>query len=734
MRFQILSSMKKIVFCIVDAVVIALTAVNVFSKFSILAVISLLFTNILSAKEITVSADTSSRLIIYGLSQLEKEIAASGNRLAIIPLDDKSKRADITIVYEKDIAPEGYVIKLSGKQLFVSGGNEKGAMYGLLEVAEQLRFNGGKLSKITAKSEEPRLEFRAIKFNLPFMAYRSSLSQTQQDFVVRDLKFWESFLDMMASNRYNVLSLWSMHPFHYMIRPANFPEACPFGDDELLSWKNFWTSLFRMAHNRGIETYIINWNTFVSPSFAFAHNVALYSVPPIHGGTGDTTKLVERYTREVITQVINEYPDLDGLGITFGERMGGQTPQQRREWLDRTVLAGMKDANRKIKFVYRAPLSANTGSGGSTSEENDSASRLHVESLDVEDAFVEFKFNWSHGHSSPRLFMVHGGELTDKYINPLPTKYKYVWTVRNEDFYVLRWGNSDFIRQFLANNSQQYVGGCFIGSEIFTPALDYTSKPGAHKTWDYHFQRQWLWYAMWGRLLYNPETSDDVFEKMLSAKYGKPVGEDALAAWQIASNNMLKFGSFHRGTADANQYAEGFSAWTAPPDHPQILFNINNIITHPVLDTVLYVNIRTWITNGRKTSGIQISPLQLAEELDRDNEKLWTLIRKLNSKKLSPSALAEINDLTAWYWFGCYFSDKLKAAVALADYRYTDNDRRNEAVEMLEKCSSHWRKYAETITRYNKDTFLFSISKDGYSWTRMQEQVDRDIELAKVQK
>jgi hypothetical protein len=27
-----------------------------------------------------------------------------------------------------------------------------------------------------------------------------------------------------------------------------------------------------MAHDRGIETYIVNWNSLVPPSFAFAHN------------------------------------------------------------------------------------------------------------------------------------------------------------------------------------------------------------------------------------------------------------------------------------------------------------------------------------------------------------------------------------------------------------------------------------------------------------------------------
>ncbi len=623
---------------------------------------------------------------------------------------------------------EGFQIVRSGKKLLVIGADEKGAMYGILDIAEQTGGNRGSIEAVKEKKEEPRFAFRAIKFNLPFMAYRSSISLTQQDFVIHDLRFWETFLDMMAKNRFNVISLWSMHPYHYMIRAKNFPEACPFDDKELLSWKNFWTQLFKMAHARGIETYIINWNTFVSPSFASAHKVALYSVGPSHAGAGDTTKLVEQYTKETITQVINEYPDLDGLGITIGERMGGLSPDERRAWLDRTIFAGMKAADRKIKFVYRAPLSANVGSGGSTSEENDLKTRQHIEQLDVSQAYVEFKFNWSHGHSSPKLFMVHGGKLTDKYRNPLPSKYKYVWTLRNEDFYVLRWGNSDFIREFIQNNGQEYVAGCFLGSEIFTPALDFTSLPGLHKTWDYHFQRQWLWYAMWGRLLYDPKTPDAIFEQMLADKYGKGTGPVALEAWKIATNNQLKFAAFHKGTADAQLYSEGFSSWG--DNIPTTLFNINNIITHPVLDTTIYINIKDWINNDEKTTGMQISPLQLAANLDSDNMKLLTLINKLKATNLSPGAAVEVNDMLAWYWFGRYFSDKIKAGVALAHYRYKGNDQRNEAIELLKICSDHWKNYASTLAIYNKESYPFIIARDEFSWKAMQSQVDKDIELA----
>ncbi len=84
------------------------------------------------------------------------------------------------------------------------------------------------------------------------------------------------------------------------------------------------------------------------------------------------------------------------------------------------------------------------------------------------------KFNWSHGHSTPKLVKVHGGALGDTYFKPTPSNYKVVWQVRNEDFFALRWGVPDFIRQHIAlNGRQDYVGGYFVGSETYIPALDY---------------------------------------------------------------------------------------------------------------------------------------------------------------------------------------------------------------------------------------------------------------------
>ncbi len=700
----------------------------------------LFFTTVIFAQEVSISASVETP-IPYGIDQLEKSLEALGITLSR-KQPGQGAQADILAITAADStlfkflpkdtktpAKEGYALFREDGKTIVYGGDSRGVMYGLIALSDQL--NAGKsLTSIEEQDVNPRFPFRAIKFNLPYMAYRSHASIAQHFTTTRDIDFWEKYLDMMAHNKFNVLSLWSLHLYHYMVIPEHFPEASQFTQIEMEEWRNFWSSLFKMAKDRGIETYIINWNTFTSPSFARVHNpdIGWYNERPWHFGNGDTTKITEEYTREIIKQVINEYPDLTGLGITLGERMGGQSADERRAWLDRTIFAGMRDADRKIKFVYRAPLSANSHSGGSTSEENDLHTRQQIEAMDTEGpVWVEFKYNWSHGHSSPNLFIVHGGELTDKYRKPLPQAYKYIWTVRNEDFFVHRWGQPDFVRDFIKNNGQEYVGGCFIGSEVFIPALDYTSKEGAHKNWEYSFERLWLWYATWGNLLYNPDTPDTFFENRLEERYGNALGEKALDAWKLAGKVPLHFASFHQGRNDLTLYTEGFTGFRE--NKHLAFFDIESFINHPVLDTIRYINIADYVKSKKRVKRGIIAPPALADSLDRIHRDALALVDEMSKAEIDETTRAELADIEAWSWYAEYFANKIRAGLALADYRINDNDRRKEAISYLEKCVNDWTRYADATTKYHKESFLYH-TKEDFDWYGMLDYVNRDLDLA----
>jgi N-acetyl-beta-hexosaminidase len=132
----------------------------------------------------------------------------------------------IRFVIDTLLGSEAYAIKIAGKQINITGGDETGLLYGSLTIAEDLR-NGIALQKIEAKSEKPKLPFRAIKYDMPWDTYRHSLALDLHSETCKDVAYWKAFLDMMAENRLNVLSLWNLHPYVYMIKPKNFQKQVP---------------------------------------------------------------------------------------------------------------------------------------------------------------------------------------------------------------------------------------------------------------------------------------------------------------------------------------------------------------------------------------------------------------------------------------------------------------------------------------------------------------------------
>jgi hypothetical protein len=207
----------------------------------------------------------------------------------------------------------------------------------------------------------------------------------------------------------------------------------------------------------------------------------------------------------VVTRVIDEYPDLSGIGITLADWMSNfrspnsplpeMTAKDREDWIEQTVVAGIKNAKRPVRFLHRSVLS---------SDPTEMRRVINNASL-PETTLVEIKFNWSHGHSTPLLALTHdahSGKVDNGYWSPMPENYRIQWMIRNEDFFILRWGQPDFIRKHIAQNTAPYVNGYFVGSEGYIPAKDFHTFPEDIEP-ELRLRKQWLFYQVWGRLLYD---------------------------------------------------------------------------------------------------------------------------------------------------------------------------------------------------------------------------------------
>jgi hypothetical protein len=639
---------------------------------------------------------------------------------------DRQKEADLVLFSADNPDPDGddgFSLRRDQNRFSINAQNNRGVMYGILELTAQLE-NGTPLTAIREQAVQAQFPFRAIKFNLPWYSYRDGEHLALHTETCRDLTFWEAFLDMMVENKFNVLSLWNMHPYIYMVIPEHFPEASPFTPEEMAEWQSFWHGLFAMARERGIETYVVNWNIFVSPEFAKHYGGGDQSRSDQFIGAGVTSPEIEQYTRELVTQTLNEYPDLTGIGFALGERMGEMEAQERADWVDRTLIAGLKAADRKARLIYRAPLSADKGMSGSSSVRAEQITRNAIEQMELDDdVFVEFKFNWSHGHTSPRLSIVHGGMLTDTYWTPPSDKYKAIWTMRNEDFFVLRWAQPDFIRDFIRLNSQPYTGGCFIGSECYIPAKDYISRP-EYQQWDYAFQRQWLFYKVWGNLLYNPQTSDATFAQALEKRFPGVDGHELLKAWTLASNSANRLGSFYRATWDGTLYSEGFAGGRGK------LISLAELLKRRTLDEALYLSVDEVVNHG-VTDPARITPLQLADQLDVDCAEALRLAHQ--AARMSDSAILaiELNDIRCWTLHGRYFAEKLRGSMALARFIKTgDPALKDDALTHMMNCKALWLELVDAVETYNQEVIPYQFDKT-FSWRKQLQRVDADIEFVK---
>jgi hypothetical protein len=289
------------------------------------------------------------------------------------------------------------------------------------------------------------------------------------------------------------------------------------------------------------------------------------------------------------------------------------------------------------------------------------------------------------------------------------------WMIRNEDFFRLRWGEPDFIREHIRVNGQDYVGGYFIGSECLIPAKDIYHKPGhPHVNWQYAFERQWLYYQQWGRLLYDPSTPDAVFANAFDQRFTGSVGSRMVEAYKLSTRTTQRIAQFFNHTWDHSFYTEGLIGNKRDFITLEEFINANPIEPN-------FVSIKAY-GDGRQKFDAKVTPLQLAEVLENDNEKALSIVKRM---KASEATLrCEIEDVQAWAHLGLYFAKKIRTAVAL------NQGKKTEALRHITEAQKHWRDLVAVTSEHIQAGHL-AITETQFHWKNYQGQVDAEVEWVK---
>src|SRR5436190_3832370 len=173
-----------------------------------------------AAGSFAVRGDTNQPPVVFALGEIERAVAGSSYSASNFVVQLEVNAVGLT--------PQSYRFERDGNRLRVIGGDAAGAMYGGLDIAEAIHL--GTLSDLKTGSHQPHIVSRGIKFNIPLdlrtPSYSDNSSSAQANIPeMWSMEFWHELLDQMARDRFNVLTLWNLHPFPSIVKVPEYPDV-----------------------------------------------------------------------------------------------------------------------------------------------------------------------------------------------------------------------------------------------------------------------------------------------------------------------------------------------------------------------------------------------------------------------------------------------------------------------------------------------------------------------------
>ncbi len=649
------------------------------------------------------------------LSQPSQEV-----RIAIAASKDESHNLAATLSVhdlKPDAPPQAYALRKSvlnnQTTYIVLAADPAGAMYGGLDIAESIKLQT--LPKLQDTDHSPFISQRGFKFNIPLDARTPSYSDAgdsaQQNIPeMWSMDFWHEFLDEMARQRYNVLSLWNLHPFPSMVKVPEYPDVAladvmrtteKFDSTYALTGKDmvrpellahletlkkltieqkikFWQDVMAYANDRGIDVYIFTWNIFTWGADG------KYGIT-----TAQDNPATIDYFRKSVRELVLTYPRLAGIGITAGENMQKLKGEFTNEkWLWNTYGQGILDAkklqpDRTIRLIHRLHQ-------GSMKE-------MLNEWKTYPDPFdFEYKYSVAHMYSSPTPIFYK------KDLANFPGNLRCWMTIRNDDIYSFRWGDPQYARDYIHSlPGPETLAGYFMGPDGFIWGREFTStEPDSPR--QLVTKKQWYSFMLWGRLSYDPTIPDSLFQQTLDTRFPEAPPGKLFAASVSASRIIPQVSRFFWSGNDLAWFPE---ACISHPNH-RGFYSVKDFMKGSIMPGAGIMNIREYsaaIAQGQPIAGV--TPLQVAANLHNDAANTLATLSGMPDSIKDKELRLTIGDLKAMSYLGNYYAEKILAPSILPRSKPRANprtsSRRSSIFKMPCKPGSSMRRPLQASTARN---------------------------------
>jgi hypothetical protein len=667
-----------------------------------------------------------------GVSQTElavSKLASNSSPLRLVlvagPAESQSLAKSLGVAPLKSTSSQSYSIRRQEKggrvTIAVLAADASGAMYGGLDLAEAVRLNT--VPGLKDSDHSPRIAQRGIKFNISLDRRTPSYSDNSDSAQANipemwSMDFWHAYFDEMARNRYTVVSLWSLHPFPSIVKVPEYPDvalndvwgnrekfdlnfdmnshvmAQPFKLNNVEIVKKmtidekieFWRAVMQYAKGRGVDIYWFTWNIFV------------WGTEGKYGLTedGNNPKTIA-YFRASVRETVKTYPLLAGMGITAGENMKSAQGQFDHEaWLWQTYGEGIRDAlkdqpNRPFRLIHRYHQTAQAA---------------------VLDTFKDYPrlFDFSFKYSVAHMYSEPNPPFIEPVLEQMPKNMRTWLTVRDDDIYSYRWGDPDFARDYVRHMpGPDRVTGFYMGPDGYCWGREFIDREPETPR-QLVMQKLWYTFMLWGRLSYDPDLPNALFEQTLGARFPRAPAAKVYQALADASKIIPQVTRFFWRDLDIMWFPEA----CIQRGNGSGFFTVKDFANGQVMPGSGILNIRQWRSRFLKGAPMEgITPLQVAAALRSSAASALRLVSELRPLQGDNKELRlTLGDAEAMAHLGNYYAEKILAA---SDLVLFDQDGKSEhkasAVAHLETALAHWKKYAAVATSQYKPQDLGRLAR-----------------------
>jgi hypothetical protein len=408
----------------------------------------------------------------------------------------------------------------------VIAADERGAMYALLEAADQIRDGHA----IEPAGGKPAMPIRGVRVFLH--------SKDEEAGWYPLPEYWDAYFSMLARNRFNRFNLVFAHqtnylapPYPYLVKVPEYPQIRVPGlsDDERERNLRTLCYIARAAADHGVD---------------FALGIWQQNNQSIQLGTteGITAENIGPYSSAALASILRTCPEIRSVQVRTNSESA--IPEDRQIPFFRDYLfPAIRDAGRTLDLRTWLQSDSMTNAARDVGVTTRTSTKYWAEFM-------------GRPYQPPETYPAYGYQslLAKPRAHPL---FWEIWTLGSHR--LLLWGSPEYARRMVATLTLSDTAGF----EIDAPPTQkgYSNRPGhwdvfaesqgARKFWSWDFERYWFSYLLWGRLSYDPAASETLWRHELNRHFGA-AGPEALEAYQQASRVLSEIVATH--LADPNMY------------------------------------------------------------------------------------------------------------------------------------------------------------------------------------